>query len=592
MKYSTLLLLAVAAFVSCTDSTIFPETPMCNDGSRAIVPQEPSETNPTLLTDWENCSRIYLNEVGNSGHHLTVTPPWNDGCTTTLESKFRKDVKKADGWIMLFHTFAGADDENGTSYMCLYNQFSGYVKVFYYSSEYNFATKSVWTVFCKDSETPRSLFCDSEYFSQPIEGDNNYTIWSITADNKVESGQSAIQLGWNGFEFRIGEYNPRNSEGEFKINALNTIYTQFSFNGEESTATTGTITTLNANGKSVADNALVKAVINQTGEQAKGFIDKLAEKHLNKKIFGFNFKNILAKVSAGDYAGAITSGLGSLFKSFVKEDKTVSEVKLQSHGTITLNGSSSTEIAPNIAAIPFNLKSILECDRSAAFDDNIINIASATNSKIELGVWNLKKKPTLYYERYTEFTPYGSVPAFYPGCTFDFYGDLDYPHTHVGDIQVVFNPAIAQYVKSYKVNVGVIDVFGGNRSLNNKGKAMIYYNTANLLKENDGIKVYGVSDGKKYISGVLDLPFDVNLDENTKFYVDWGMNVGGNRAAVITLTMEIDYNGYIATFTESRVYDVVYTPTTNGVHAGQYNDPPNSYILNQEGNGCYGINLY
>ena len=589
------LLTATLAFTSCADSAILPEAPTLCDGSRAIVPEEPSETNPTLLTDWENCSHIYLNETSNSGSLIKVTPPWKDGSITSLEMDFRTDIKKANGWIMLFHTFAKTNKDQGLSYMCFYNQFTGYVKVFYYADREDNATKTIWSVSEAHYKTPLALFSDNEFFSQPL-GEKNYTIWSITADNRINKNPSAMKRGWNGFEFRVGAYNPDNAEGDIVIDAYDTTYTTYNFNGEETSTTNGTITTINTDSRSDVKNALAKAVINQTGEQAKNAIDKFVEKNLNKNIIGLNIKDIITGISADDYAKAITSGLGLVFKSFINKGPTysVSEVKLQTHGTVTLSGNSTTESSSGVNSLPFNLKKILECDRpqTTTNSQRYALLSAATGSKIELGVWNLKKKPTLYYERYTRFDNLVDFPEEYNG-TIEFHGIADYPKTHVGDIEVVFNPAIAKYVKSYSVSTSMIDVVGGNRNLDNKNKPLIHYVPSNQLSDDNGVTVYGITNEKRDVSLLFDeVPYDLQIDNSTDFFIDWGTNVGGNRAAVVTLTMEIEYNGQKFNFTESRVYDVVYKPTTNGHPFSFYNNPPFSYVLNQDGNVIYGLNLY
>ena len=169
---------------------------------------------------------------------------------------------------------------------------------------------------------------------------------------------------------------------------------------------------------------------------------------------------------------------------------------------------------------------------------------------------------------------------------------LDFPQTRVGDIEVVFNPDIAPYVKSYSVSTGVIDVVGGNRSTTNKGKAIIEYNRANKLTESNGITVYGVNNWDRDFYTFIDgIPSNIGLSNDTQLYVDWGENVGGNRAAVVTLTMNVDYNGRQFSLTESRVYDVTYAPTTNNLPVSYFNNPPSSYILNQAGNTIYSSNL-
>lgn len=415
----------------------------------------------------------------------------------------------------------------------------------------------------------------------------------------LNSTLSALSFGWNGFEFRVGAYNPKNSEGDFDIRAYNTTYTNFSFTGEETSTTTGTITTINTNEKSIADNALAKAVINCTSEQAKNTVDTLASKFLDKSILGINFKDILSNLKVDDYAKAITNGLGYIFKSIIKFKKqptySVSDVKLQTKGTITLKGTSSTQTAACIEQLTFSLKNILEADRTTPKENSDIydKLSAATNSKIELGVWNLKKKPTLYYERYTKFANELGIPEDHNGGAIDFHGMLDYPQTRVGDIEVIFNPAIAKYIKSYSVTTGVIDVVGGNRSINNKGKLVIAYNRDNKLTSTDSITSYGVDylnrDLFLMVDGLLD---KVSINNDTQLYIDWGDNVGGNRAAVVTLTMDVNYNGNEFSYTESRVYDVVYAPTTNGLPVSYFNNPPSSYILNQAGNTIYSSNLY
>ena len=590
---------AVAIFAACSDSTILPDASELDGGSRGIIPGEPSESNPSLLSNWENCSSIYLNEVGNSGHSISVTPPWRNGSNTSLNSNFCYDIKKTDGWIMLFHTFTCSDDNPKLNYMCFYNQFSGYVKVFYYCRDSNYATESKWCVISHNTASdktpfPSALFCDSEYFSQPIDGDDNFSVWSIIAENETITQNSGLKFGWNGFEFRVGEYNPKIAESNFTIDAYNIIYTTFNFDGTETSTTTGTITTLNAGSSSPLNNPLAKATINYTGEHAKIAVDTIASKFLNKNFAGINFKNIIAKVGTGDYVGAITSGLGSLFKSFIKPKPTVSEVKLQTQGTITLQGSSESETVANIGSLSFAMKNILEGDRTTPKGDfdTYDKVSTATNSKIELGVWNLRKKPTLYYERYTKYSNELGIPEDYNGGAIDFHGMLDYPQTRIGDIEVVFNPAIAKYIKSYSVTTGVIDVVGGNRAVNNKGKLVIDYNRDNRITSANDITTYGVDYLNRDLFMMVDGLSDKEVNNDTQLYIDWGDNVGGNRAAVVSLTMNVDYNGNEFSYTESRVYDVVYVPTTNGLSVAYFNNPPSSYILNQAGNSVYCSNLY
>ncbi len=52
--------------------------------------------------------------------------------------------------------------------------------------------------------------------------------------------------------------------------------------------------------------------------------------------------------------------------------------------------------------------------------------------------------------------------------------------------------------------------------------------------------------------------------------------------------MNIDYNGKEYSFTESRVYDVDYAPSTYP-NSSVVNNPPYSYLLNSSDNHFYGF---
>ncbi len=577
----TLLRLLCPLFVivvaSCAESD-FMVGRFKSVGSRAITPGMESETNPDLLSDWENCKIIMLNKETASGRLQSATPPWGDGAITRLDPSFCKDVKKADGWIMLFHTFCKANLDEDLTYICLYNQFTGYIKVFYYAYEADLGTSTVWSMSSGNTCEVRSLFSDNEYFSQPLNGDDKYTIWSVTADNMPGGNSRELSKGWNGFQFRVGEYSPKNSIGDYKITAYNTVYTNFNFNGEQNSTTTGTIATLNTSDESLYNNAISKAVLNQVGDKAKDAVDKFASKNLDKSFLGLNVKDILSNIKVNNYAGAIAKGLGFVFKCFSRSEPSysISEVNLKTHGTLVLQGVGTTPTVSKVVPLSFNMENVLNGGGGSLF--SAISSYGVTDN-LELGVWNLRKKPILLYERYTKFE--NLVPTDYEHLSvLEFHGLCALPNTivDVDGLEVVFNPAIKPYVKSYGVTAGVIDVTGGNRSLNHKGKNYLGYDRRNFLIDNDGALVYGVSKGETSVYAMIDrVPQGLMLNDNTQFYVDWGRNVSGCRAAVITLTMNIDYKGKQMSITESRIYDVDYEPSTRGLN--HVDNPPNTYLL-------------
>ena len=408
-------------------------------------------------------------------------------------------------------------------------------------------------------------------------------------------------LGWNGFEYRVGEYQPTISTTDLCIKALNTAYADIKLDGVIELTTTGTITTTNTT--TTSGGKIVNAAANIGGSKAKDLVDGIANEYLDTSFLGINFKNLITSVAVGDYVSAFKSGLGAIFKGLYKTEPSVSEIKLQTNGTLKIDGKANIDLTSKASSLTFNLENVLSNDSKTLAVSSINSITPnylATTdpttriaAKTELGVWNLKKKPTVYYDRYSKFeNGFEFTEDEILAGMLDFNGKTNYPNTNatLADNEVVFNPAIKDYVKSYSVNVSLIDVTGGNRILNNKGKHIINYNTLNKIKidETRGITVYGVNASELPISGsIYDYTPDF-INENTQYYLDWGENVGGNRAAVVTLTMDVDYNGKQMSFTESRVYDVVYKPRWL---AQPVNNPPYSVVLNKTGNNLIGFDL-
>lgn len=575
--YFIMMLALLLSTAQCSEEPIeFHE--YYGHGSRSIAPEDTSETNPNLLTDWENCKTVKLNETAPNGENLVVTLPWRNGANTSLNSNFCNDIKAADGWSMLFHTFCKSNHDVDLSYMCFYNKFTGFLKVFYYSRTKDTGTSTIWNLSSADSSTPQSLFADLEYFSQPIEGEKTYSVWSATADNMIMNGPTGLTSGWNGFEFRIGEYHPTIPKENLVIRAFNTAYMNIKIDGVTESTTNGTITTTNST--STSGGKIVGAVANVGGSKAKNLVDSFATKHLDKSFLGINFKDIINSVAKNDYISAFKSGLGCIFKGLFKKEPTVQEVKLQTNGTLTLQGSAQYDLTSSVNPLEFDLDSVLS---------NSTGISA-------LGVWNLKKKPTMYYDRYTKYESNSVITKDnLKDELLDFTGFVTFPNTFINpnNIEVVFNPAIKDYVKHFSVEVGMIDVEGGNRVIYNKGKRIIKLNTLNEIKidKDRNIKVYGIGSWKYDLSGSIYGYPDGAINESTQYYVDWGENVEGNRAAVITLSFDIDYRGKQMSFAETRVYDVDYKPYSTSMIEQEVNTPPHTFIINQKEYRVFGFQL-
>lgn len=84
-----------------------------------------------FLKDWENqeAVAIYPND--------TVATPWNKSYViSTLPKEIRQDVKKEDGWEMVFSTLNN-ERLKGANYFGLYNKYSGVLRIFFYVTDSN-----------------------------------------------------------------------------------------------------------------------------------------------------------------------------------------------------------------------------------------------------------------------------------------------------------------------------------------------------------------------------------------------------------------------------------------------------------------------
>lgn len=144
----------LATLFSCNNNVDINDETTCNIKTRAIVTgNNTSISNPNLLNDWENVDTIVINTLGTDTNNKRVTTPWHkEGSSSSLSENFRKDIKKVDGWKMLFHTFKSVGLDEKQNYMCFYNIFTGYIKVFYYYEGNNQNQNIQWYVMTSDGQ--------------------------------------------------------------------------------------------------------------------------------------------------------------------------------------------------------------------------------------------------------------------------------------------------------------------------------------------------------------------------------------------------------------------------------------------------------
>lgn len=266
------LLVVTTLLMACQDT--LPPTEESNEypTTRAIVDiNRVSTSNPDLLDNWENVGTIVLNTIGNSGIQKKVTPPWQDGTSTLLTNKFRKDIKKEDGWKMLFHTFKEVGLDEKQNYMCFYNMFTGYLKFFYYYEGEQKSQGTQWYMRTANGEKTR-LFNLANYITKTDTAQCEYS--AILVSNLTGDPTNGITPGWNGFEFEV-PYCTDYRNIDFTIGAYDKNITTYNFLGKEEASIVGTITGIST---STSRNSITTTLTTTTtinGEDAKKYIENL-----------------------------------------------------------------------------------------------------------------------------------------------------------------------------------------------------------------------------------------------------------------------------------------------------------------------------
>ena len=171
-----------------------------------------SSLNPDLLDNWEQMEAIKLPQSRDESY---VTVPWEDGFAGEVSGTFGRDIKKEDGWDMLFHTFKSDEQTELVDNLCFYNASSQLVKVFYY-----YATRYV--VEDREKLGPKwfVLYGNGDQFQLIDTPEHNKF---LVFPNLFENASSLYSPGWYGFLFHIPQIkNTENmEEADYKIRYQN-----------------------------------------------------------------------------------------------------------------------------------------------------------------------------------------------------------------------------------------------------------------------------------------------------------------------------------------------------------------------------------
>lgn len=391
MRFTFIFILSLLTLLSCQDIAVFESQDTLK--ARATVDSDGdniSISNPTLINNWENVTVIRLNTEGDTNSHR-VTSPWTEGSSGPLSADFRNDIKSEDGWKMLFHTFKEIGLDENQNYMCFYNMFTGYLKIFYYYEGENTYQGTQWYVKVSNDQNS-GIFNLVDYISKPnSECPNN----EIQLSNMAYLGPTTgLVPGWNGFEFEV-PYCTDYKNLTFQIGAYDKKIESFHFEGKENSMAVGTITS-----KKEEVPSIVNGIANIVGGEAKKVIDNIVDSaHLGTKL-----TSLITNISSGGYVSAIKAGLKLIFgkTTIVSED-----IKLTTTSSIVMSGTASSVETVGIPVLNFNFYNTMNPTTTndiASSSRSYIYNTSDTNDVHYLGVWSMSTPPSIVHRRLTPLT--------------------------------------------------------------------------------------------------------------------------------------------------------------------------------------------
>lgn len=602
---SMVLLLFLA--VACTEEELLIESSETTSlRSRAEVSYDnDSETNPDLFDDWENVSMIELNSTSGAIKGNAVSAPWAGGSSTALSEGFCKDVKKADGWVMLFHTLKKKGFDNYKNYICLYNKFTGVIKVFYYNELGDFGSSlTYWNM---SSTKPLRLMDAPSHFTKPNDAAPSNSSLSFTnevntADEGIYVNNHGLIKAWNGFTYQVPSYFNEDYDCSITISALNKFVTQFNFSGQTENKITGTITSITSSDKNVANGTARQGEISRYGKEALGFMNFVAENankpkgQENKDVplqISNDLMNLLSGIAQNKYFTVFKNGLNKLFnRSTVSTYYTTSDVRLESQGHLLIKGTGEMTTSSPVYNVRFNLKDVV----NGTVPSGSGLVLSSDGIGLEnLGTWTIKSIPTIYYERISPVYPLSYTNTHNEWDRVEVTGNIILPPYHCNTPELIINKDLKQYVTYSHLTMELVgcikadnqyygswyeishdtnythDGAFSNDIYSGLGTPTLYYDSIN--------HIYSVPKG--YVKRTIRTPFtseQIN-DKVYNMYYDWGTILRGRMTAMITAEIHYNYNGKTIKTLETRSYPVKYG-YTNEFPPEYYHNPPHDFVIN------------
>lgn len=402
---------------SCNDTLTLPDSELKNTSQLheeligvfplAHANKNISRTLSSFETNWEEYNSYQLI----SG--TTVYLPWtslnnpSQSTSANFDSTLAFDVKKEDGWVLLFHTLLGSGNiESNKNYIFLYNQRTGFLKVFYYFENSLIPNNTgFWEIFFSGAQ---KWLNTQAAVSVPI---NTGQLSRFKTCNAAIDGNYCFHARWNVFQCQLS-YDPSPaSDVLFDLRTYNTNISNVNLVGNFTGYSKGTaISRVGTDSQQDLSGSLVSMV---GAESYRWISDSLLYRIPQSRVF---LKDALSKI--------VGKGLNLLFNSLTSSSKpptpTVYDLQFQTQMKGGVDGTLSFSTEPNIPSV---------------------RITNFNKEKIgcELGTWNLRDIPTVYV------CPIGTlVPSFGDFSSDEWY----YKYKATGNVKydIVINPNLEEHI--------------------------------------------------------------------------------------------------------------------------------------------------
>lgn len=241
-------------------------------------------TRSTRSTDIPNDTWTNYDYCTIKGHSELIKAPWaENNVITTIPTGIRKDVKKEDGWDILFSSvkitnysqpYNYQETDKGANYIIFYNHFNGLLKGFCYLPKIEQQNNmGIWHISTNDSTR---LFNFAGTDAIPYNGPKRKDVYiSNISNDEISKG---FNIGWNCFQIELA-YDENSINETLNIDAICLNETSFDFTGTMDFDSKGVIITATEQPKS----NVFKGVATAIGDAANKYVTKNLEKNKPQK---------------------------------------------------------------------------------------------------------------------------------------------------------------------------------------------------------------------------------------------------------------------------------------------------------------------